>query len=67
MNHETSQFEDWPLPLAQDLRILRRTGDERDDYRMVLSISLDALALVSMVNIEKLLAAGVTEITRLPD
>lgn len=36
MNHETSQFEDWPLPLAQDLRILRRTGDERDDYRMVL-------------------------------
>lgn len=67
MNHETSQFEDWPLPLAQDLRILRRTGDERDDYRMVLSISLDALTLVSMVNIEKLLAAGVPEITKLPD
>jgi hypothetical protein len=67
MNHESSQFEDWPLPLAQDFRILRRTGDERDEYRMVLSISLDALTLVSMVNIEKLLAAGVPEITRLPD
>ena len=67
MNHGTFQFEDWPHPLAEDLRILRRPGDDGDDYRMVLSISLDALTLVSMVNIEKLLAAGVPEITRLPD
>lgn len=52
-----SQFDGWPHELAVDLRILRRAGDENADYRMVLSISMDALTPV---------AAGVPEITELP-
>jgi hypothetical protein len=67
MNHETSQFENWPHPLAEDLRIFRRAGDENEDYRMVLSISMDALTPVFLPEVQKLLAAGVPEITTLPD
>jgi len=67
MNHETSQFENWPHPLAEDLRIWRRPGDDSDDYRMVLSISMDALTPVPMAEIQKLLAVGVAEISQLPD
>jgi hypothetical protein len=67
MNHETSQFENWPHPLAEDLRIWRRPGDDSDDYRMVLSISMDALTPVPMAEIQKLLAAGVPEISQLSD
>lgn len=62
-----SQFESWELELAVDLRILRRPGDEDADYRMVLSISLDALTAVPIEEITRLIAAGVPEITELPD
>ncbi len=67
MNHETSQFKNWPHPLAEDLRILRRPWDKGEGYRMVLSISMDALTPVPMEEIQKLLAAGVPEISKLPD
>ena len=62
-----SQFAEWPHELAVDLRILRRAGDENDDYRMVLSISMDALTPVSINEIKNLMAAGVTEIAKLPE
>ncbi|MES2324026.1 MAG: hypothetical protein V4633_17345 [Pseudomonadota bacterium] len=62
-----SQFEHWEHELAVDLRILRRPGDENDDYRMVLSFSLDALTSVPLEEVERLMIAGVPEITELPD
>jgi hypothetical protein len=62
-----SQFANWAHELAVDLRILRRAGDEGDDYRMVLSISMDALTPVHIEEITRLMAAGVPEITELPD
>jgi len=62
-----SQFSEWPHKLADDLRILRRAGDEGDDYRMVLSISMDALTPVPIEEVVDLLAAGVPEITKLPE
>lgn len=62
-----SQFENWAHELAVDLRILRRSGDENDDYRMVLSISMDALTPVPIEEIKRLVNAGVPEITKLPD
>ena len=61
-----SQFGEWPHKLADDLRILRRAGDERDDYRMVLSISMDALTPVRIGEVADLRGAGVPEITKLP-
>lgn len=61
-----SQFENWEHELPVDLRILRRAGDESDDYRMVLSISMDALTAVPIDEIERLINAGVPEITELP-
>ena len=62
-----SQFENWEHELAVDLRILRRAGDESDDYRMVLSVSKDALTPVPIEEIKRLMNAGVLEITELPD
>jgi hypothetical protein len=62
-----SQFDEWPHELAVDLRILRNEGDEADDYRMVLSISMDALTPVPIDEVTRLIAAGVPEITELPD
>lgn len=67
MEFKIAQFENWPHPLAADLRILRRAGDEGDDYRMVLSISMDALTPVPIEEVLNLLAKGVPEITKLPD
>ena len=62
-----SQFKGWSLPLAEDLRILRRPDDEHDDYRMVYSFSLDALTPASLVEVEELMRVGVQEISELPD
>lgn len=62
-----SQFDNWEHELAVDLRILRRAGDESDDYRMVLSVSMDALTPVPIEEIRRLMNAGVPEITELPD
>lgn len=62
-----SQFDEWPHELADDLRIFRRKGDENADYRMVLSISMDALTPVPLEEVARLMAAGVPEITELPD
>lgn len=62
-----SEFETWPVNVADDLRILRQAGDEGEDYRMVYSFGLDALTPVSLDEVERLRQRGVQEITELPE
>ncbi len=62
-----SQFETWPHKVEVDLRILRRDGDEEQDYRMIYSYSMDALTSASLEEVMKLQQAGVKEIYELPE
>jgi hypothetical protein len=58
----TFRFADWPIAFSEDSRMLKRGENKTDEFRIVFSISMDAYTQVRLAHIERLKAAGVSEV-----